>query len=89
MYLYISLLNNWFNRLQSHRFNCNQGINIENKLTGSQNLVGPVCARHHQQPGWGCESWTQTDRFDHNGFRKRPLIACHTGDYYINWTIMG
>ena len=40
MYLYISLLNNWFNRLQSQRFNCNQGINIENKLTGSQNPVG-------------------------------------------------
>ena len=20
--------------------------------------------------GWGCESWTQVDRFDHNGFRK-------------------
>ena len=30
--------------------------------------VGPVCARHHQQPGWCCESWTQTDRFNHNGF---------------------
>ena len=29
-----------------------------------------ICARHHQQPGWDCESWTQTDRFDHNGFCK-------------------
>ena len=31
-------------------------------------LVGPVCARHHQQPGWGCELWAQADRFNHNGF---------------------
>ena len=30
----------------------------------------PVCASYHQQPGWGCRSWTVTDRFDHNGFRK-------------------
>ena len=21
-------------------------------------------------PGWSCESWTQADRFDHNGFCK-------------------
>ena len=37
-------------------------------------LIGPGCAQHHQQPGWGCESWAQTERFDHNGFRKLP---CH------------
>ena len=50
-----------------------------------RNRVGPVCARHHQQPGWGCESWAQTDRFDHNGFCKgmmphRRLL--HKLDYY-------
>ena len=33
-----------------------------------RNPVGPVCARYHQQPGWGCESWAQTDRSNHNGF---------------------
>ena len=32
--------------------------------------VGPVCAQYHQQPAWGCESWTQADRFGHNGFHK-------------------
>ena len=34
----------------------------------SEVLRNPVCARHHQQPGWGCESWAQTDRFNHDGF---------------------
>ena len=27
-------------------------------------------AQYHQQPGWCCELWTQTDRFGHNGFAK-------------------
>ena len=55
-----------------------------------QNPVGSVCAQSHQQPGWGCESWTQNNRFDHYGFCKafkafdkvpyRRLL--HKLDYY-------
>ena len=29
-----------------------------------RNLVGPVCAPHHQQPGWGCESWVGHKQID-------------------------
>ena len=55
-------------------------VNIDSEVRGAVKPIwsssdlyrslGPVCARHHQQPEWGCESWTQTDIFDHNGFHK-------------------
>ena len=59
--------------------NINRHLVLDSSLEVQRNPVGPVCARHHQQPGWGCELWTQTDRFS-----QRPLIRCHTGGYYIN-----
>ena len=50
--------------------------------------VGQVCARYHQQPGWGCElGHKQTDLIIMD--LAKPLTRYHTEGYYTNWTIMG
>ena len=51
--------------LDSTLADCQHGFRSQRSC---ETPVGPVCARHHQQPGWGCELWAQTDRFNHNGF---------------------
>ena len=46
--------------------NINKHLALDSTLADCQHgfQQNPVCsvyARHHQQPGWGCESWAQTD----------------------------
>ena len=48
--------------------NINKHLALDSILADLRNPVVPVCARHHQQPGCGCESRAETDRFNHNGF---------------------